>query len=245
MAESLWAALERWKKECRWIDLSLELSADTPHWYGFDPLASKALYTFEGTDNGFQAFQYTLSGQYGTHTDFPRHFDPAGRYQHEYGVKDMAYKLVVIDKSAEVAKNADYCLSRQDVIDFETAYGPVPEGSFAAFRSDWHKRAAAEAKDAAGVSHAPGWDIAALHYLIDERKVAAVGHETPDTDSAADAAAKGMVGEDFVLKRGKLNIELMAHLDEAPPTGAIIFVTFPNLKNGVGFNSRVFAIAPK
>ncbi|MDR3171718.1 MAG: cyclase family protein [Treponema sp.] len=247
MNMSLWETLAQWKSDYTWVDLSLELSPNTPHWYGFDPLAVKPLYTFENTENVFQAYQYTLSGQYGTHTDFPRHFDPQGRFAHEFGVKDMVYPLVVIDKSAAVAANPDYVLTKQDVLDWEKAHGPIPAASFVAFRSDWSKHRAEdyEHKDPQGNSHYPGWDLEALTYLIDQRNVAAVGHETPDTDSAVNAGAQGMICEDFVLKRGKLNIELMTSLDQVPPVGAIIFVTFPNVKDGVGFTSRVFAIAPR
>jgi kynurenine formamidase len=245
--QDLWQELARLKTEYTWVDLSLELSPETPHWYGFDPLAIKPLYTFENTEGVFLAYQYTLSGQYGTHTDFPGHFDPQGRLAHEYDVQELAYPLVVIDKSAAVAANPDYVLAKEDIIDFEKTYGPIPEGSFVAFRSDWSRRSPAEYenKDAAGNSHYPGWDIEALQYLVDVRKVAAVGHETPDTDSAVTGNTVGFIGEDYVLDQGKLNVELLTNLDQVPPVGAIVFVTFPKLKGGTGFTSRVFAIAPK
>jgi kynurenine formamidase len=246
-SHELWEELARLKSAYKWVDLSLELSPETPHWHGFDSLAVKPLYTFENTGGVFLAYQYTLSGQYGTHTDFPGHFDPSGRLADSYGVEELAYSLVVIDKSAAVAANPDYVLTKEDVLEFEAAYGPIPAGSFVAFRSDWSKRGAAEYenKDAAGNSHYPGWDLEALKYLVDVRDVAAVGHETPDTDSAVTGSTVGFVGEDYVLDRGKLNVELLRNLDQAPPVGGIVFVAFPNLKGGTGFTSRVFAIAPK
>ncbi|MDR2342923.1 MAG: cyclase family protein [Spirochaetaceae bacterium] len=242
----LWELLASLKNGCRWLDLSFELSPQTPHWQGFKPLDVKPLYTFENTDGVFRANQYTVSGQYGTHVDFPAHFDPGGRLAHEYGVKDMAYPLLVIDKSAEVKANPDYELSRQDVLEFEKVNGPVPEGSFVVFRSDWSKRVAEEYenKDAEGNSHFPGWDIEALKYLIEERNVGAIGHETPDTDSAVSGNDLGMVCEDYVLKQGKLNVELLRGLDQVPAMGAVAFITFPNVRDGLGFPSRVFAIAP-
>jgi kynurenine formamidase len=246
MEKKLWDELARWKSVYTWVDLSFELSPETPHWYGFDALGVKPVYTFESTDNVFQAFQYTIPGQYGTHTDFPRHFDPNGRYAHEFGVKDMAYPLAVIDKSKEVAANPDYVLTRQDVLDWEQTYGRIPEGALVAFRSDWSKRPADnyDNNDKDGNAHYPGWDMEALRFLIEERAVGAIGHETPDTDSAVSAASVGMLCESFVLKSDRLNVELMTNLDQVPPVGAIVFVTFPNVKNGVGFNSRVFAVCP-
>jgi kynurenine formamidase len=244
---NLWEELARLKTDYKWVDLSFEVSPDTPHWYGFDPLSVKPLYTFENTDGVFLAYQYTLSGQYGTHTDFPGHFDPKGRLIHEYDVKELAYPLVVIDKSKAVAADADYTLSKQDILDWEKQYGQIPAGSFVAFRSDWSKRTTAEYenKDAKGDSHYPGWDLEALKYLVEVRNVAVVGHETPDTDSAVTGNTVGFVGEDYVLDHGKLNVELLKNLDQVPAVGAIIFVTFPKIKDGTGFTSRVFAISPK
>jgi kynurenine formamidase len=245
--DDLWQELARLQSDYRWVDLSFEVSPETPHWYGFEPLAVEPLYTFENTDGVFLAYQYTLSGQYGTHTDFPGHFDPAGRLQDDYGPREFAYPLVVIDKSEAVAANPDYVLTKQDVLDFEKIHGQIPAGAFVAFRSDWSKRGAGdyENKDTAGASHYPGWDIEALKFLIGERNVAAVGHETPDTDSAVTGATVGFIGEDYVLDHGKLNVELLKNLDQAPPVGAIVFDTFPRIKDGTGFTSRVFAIAPK
>ncbi|GHV20664.1 metal-dependent hydrolase [Spirochaetia bacterium] len=255
-ANPLWDELAKLKSDYNWVDLSFDVSPQTVHWWGFDPLVVAPKYTFEGTfndfgnikSNSFAAFLYTLPGQYGTHTDFPGHFDPAGRKMDTYGVKDFVYPLVVIDKSGAVASNYDYALSKQDILDWEKQHGNIPAGSFAAFRSDWSKRSAAEyeAPDADGNSHYPGWDIEALKYLIDERNVAVVGHETPDTDPAIVGNSEaGMIGEDYVLDHGRLNVELLRNLDKLPPSGAIVFITFPNVKDGVGFTSRVFAIAPK
>ena len=36
----------------------------------------------------------------------------------------------------------------------------------------------------------------------------------------------------------------MDHLDELPATGAVIFCTFPQVRDGVGYPARVFAICP-
>jgi kynurenine formamidase len=54
-----------------------------------------------------------------------------------------------------------------------------------------------------------------------------------------------MVCEAYVLQQGKLNVELLRRLDQVPPVGAIAFLPFPKVKDGVGFTSRVFAIAPR
>ncbi|MDR2427255.1 MAG: cyclase family protein [Endomicrobium sp.] len=246
--KNLWQELDSLKSDYNWVDLSFEVSPETPHWHGFDPLLVTAKYTFENTDDWFESSLYTLPGQYGTHTDFPGHFAKGHKLASDYtDVKELAYKLIIIDKSKEASKNPDYELSKQDILDFEKRYGLIPEGSFVAFRSDWSKRSAAEYenKDKKGVSHYPGWSLEALQYLIKDRNVAVIGHETPDTDSAVAGEKLGFVKERYVLQNDRLNVELLRNLDKVPPTGSIVFVTFPNIKNGTGFTSRVFAITPK
>jgi kynurenine formamidase len=252
----LWDTLARLKADYEWVDLSFEVSPQTPHWWGFDALSVQEKYTFEGTfkdfgeneNNSFLSYVYTLPGQYGTHTDFPKHFDPSGRAADSYVAKELAYPLVVIDKSGAVAANFDYILSKQDVLAFEAQHGAIPAGAFVVFRSDWSKRPRDdfEATDAEGNAHYPGWGIDAIKYLVNDRKVAGIGHETPDTDPAVVGNSDdGMIGENYVLDQGRLNVELLRNLDRLPPTGAIIFITFPIVKDGTGFTSRVFAITGK
>jgi kynurenine formamidase len=243
----LWPLLSDLKSNYEWVDLSRAVSPETVHWPGFDPLVVQVKYSFEDTyrdfgnneNNSFLAYLYTLPGQYGTHTDFPAHFDPKGRKADSYSAKELAYPLVVFDKTGAVAANIDYALTKQDVLDFEAAHGKIPAGSFVVFKSGWSKVAEKE-------SRYPGWDIEALKFLVDERDVAGVGHETPDTDPfyVGDSDV-GMIGENYVLDHGKLNVELLQNLDTLPPTGAIIFITFPIIKDGVGFTSRVFALRQK
>jgi kynurenine formamidase len=40
-------------------------------------------------------------------------------------------------------------------------------------------------------------------------------------------------------------LELLANLDQVPETGALVSVTWPNIKDGAGFPARVFAILPQ
>jgi kynurenine formamidase len=241
----LWEKLSDLKTNYKWVDLTHELSAETPHWYGFKPLGTEKLFDLDVAP--MKVFQYTMPGQYGTHADVPGHFDPKGRLMEAIPVSEMAYPLCVIDKSKAVAANSDYALTKDDVLEWEAEYGEIPEGAFVVFRSDWSKRPAAnfDNNDAEGHAHYPGWDLDCVKWLADVRHVGAIGHETPDTDPAACEAQTGFLAEDYILKADKLNVELMKDLDQVPAVGAIAFVTFPKLKGGTGFPTRVFAVCPK
>jgi kynurenine formamidase len=241
----LWDKLKELKVNCKWVDLTHELSADTPHWYGFQPLGVKKLFDFDTAP--MKVFEYTVPGQYGTHADMPGHFDPKGRLMDEIAADEFAFPLCVIDKSKAVESDSDYALTKEDVLEWEAANGTIPEGAFVAFSSGWSRRSAADYdnKDAEGKAHYPGWDLDCVKWLADVRKVGAIGHETPDTDPACRQEAIGFAAEDYILRAGKFNVEVMKNLDQVPAVGAIIFVVFPKLKNGTGFPTRCFAICPQ
>lgn len=53
-----------------------------------------------------------------------------------------------------------------------------------------------------------------------------------------------MNSETWILQHGHYQTEVMANLDRVPPTGALIVVTWPKVKIGLGFPARVFAVLP-
>ena len=71
------------------------------------------------------------------------------------------------------------------------------------------------------------------------RGVIATGHESLDTDTSEE-----MLSETWLLKHGHYQIEAMSNLDKVPPTGALLVVSWPKVKNGLGFPARAFAILP-
>ena len=100
---ALWEQLKEWKSpKYKWVDLTHELSPETPHWYGFKPLEATKLFDYvEGTPDDMMApmrcFQISVASQYGTHVDVPRHFWGEGRPMNEITVQELVYPLVVID----------------------------------------------------------------------------------------------------------------------------------------------------
>ena len=99
-------------------------------------------------------------------------------------------------------------------------------------------------KDANGIAHYPGWIMAVLKYLYEDRKITASGHETTDTDPGVATSKDDYSLETYILKSNHYQIELLAHLDEVPEAGALVVASFPKPKDGSGFPARVFAILP-
>lgn len=245
MTNDLLQALQLLKSK-EWVDLTHTFGPNSPHFFMFDDAKFETLFSHE---DGFFAQQFSFPGQYGTHIDPPIHFVRETRFLEELALKELVLPLVVIDQSKAAELNNDYTLSIQDILDFEAEYGEIEAGTFVALRTDWSKRwpdkEAFSNKDADGNNHIPGWGLEALQFLFNERKVSAIGHETFDTDSAADFRKNGKLdGEYFVLEQDTYQIELMTNLDKLPPKGAVIFNIVPKPEKASGFPVRSFAIVP-
>jgi kynurenine formamidase/ribosomal protein L7/L12 len=236
----------------QFVDLTHAFEPGIPHWPGFPDEKRETLYWYDGDKErmgkGFFAEQYTHVGQWGTHCDPPAHFVKGKRTIDQIEPKEMILPLVVIDVHDKAAKNPDYSITLDDVRDWQSRHGPIPEGAFVAMRTDWSKRwpdaKAMRNEDANGVAHYPGWSKEVLKYLYEERKITASGHETTDTDPGIATSKDDYSLETYILGTDHYQIELLANLDKVPEAGAIVVATFPKPKGGSGFPARVFAIVP-
>lgn len=112
-------------------------------------------------------------------------------------------------------------------------------------RTDWSKRSNLDNCDEAGNKHYPAWSLEAIKYIVEERHITAMGHETSDTDPPVISSRLGYIGETYILDQQKYQIELLKNLDKVPATGALIFCGFPKVVGGAGFTARYIAICPK
>lgn len=228
----------------RFVDLTHTFSPLTPVWKGFgqatfsraaDPETGRP-YTVE--KDGFQTFFYSMVGQYGTHIDPPAHFDSNGMSVDEIPPKQMILPLVVFDITPMLTKDPNHALTVADIGDWERRYGRVPAGCFVALRTDMYKDWDTNPQRFARTPF-PAWSFEAIKFLYEERGIVANGHESMDTDPTDDLRS-----EKWLLTHGHWQIEVMAHLDQVPPTGALIVVTWPKPQHGLGFPARAFAILP-
>ena len=249
MTYKLWEALES-AKQLRWVELSHPLTNDSPYWSGI-PEGSvelgKVVFDWGNPMLECRIQTFKFPGQFGTHIDFPGHFDKNGVLSSAYGVKDGVFPLCVIDITDKVKEDVHYAVKPEDIMAWEEKYGPIPDGAFVALRTDWYKNwpdmnaLSGIAED--GSENFPGWSLDALKYIYETRNAAANGHETLDTDASAEAAKAGdLACERYVLERGKLQVEVLQTLDQVAPAGAVIVVIWPRIEDAVGLPVRVFAI---
>ena len=228
----------------RFVDLSHSFGPETPVWSGFgqakmtpaaDP-KTREPYTI-GKD-GFHTTFYEMVGQYGTHVDPPAHFTEAGTTMDQIPLKQMILPLVVLDDTPYLAKDENHAFSVADLQAWEKVHGRVPKGAFAALRTDMYKDWDTN-PERFKRSPFPAWSIEAVKFLVERRGVTAIGHESMDTD-----VTDKMESETYILQKGHFQIEVMANLDQVPARGALIVVTWPKVKDGLGYPARAFAVLP-
>lgn len=228
----------------RFVDLTHSFSPTTPVWSGFgqatftaaaDPSTGRP-YTLE--KDSFRTMFFSLPGQYGTHVDPPAHFAEQGLTVDQIPLKQMILPLVVFDVTPLLAREPNHALTVDDVKAWEKAHGQVPAGSFAALRTDMSKDWETS-PERFKRSPFPGWSLAAVRFLFEQRRVIAIGHESLDTDTT-----DHFDSERWLLQHGHFQIEVLANLDQVPAAGALVVLSWPKVKGGFGFPARVFAILP-
>lgn len=234
-------------KSAKLVDLSHQITETTPHFPALPSLKKRDIFTLK---DGFHVQEFSVVGQYGTHIDAPIHFVEGGKWLDELPLEDFLLPLYVIDRSAAVVENPNYELTKADILAFEEEYGQIAPGSFVAFRSDWHKRWPSQEAmtnvNADGHQDSPGWSREALEFLIHDRQVKAVGHETLDTDSGKAVAEAGVLNQEYyLLEQGIYQIEVLANLDQVPATGSLISIAFPHWEKASGSPVRALAYVPQ
>ena len=228
----------------RFVDLTHSFDPRSPVWSGFgqanmtpaaDPKTHRP-YTIK--EDGFRATLYEFVGQYGTHVDPPAHFDEKGITMDVIPLKQMILPLVVLDATSYLQKDPNHAFSVADLRAWEKKHGRIPRGSFVALRTDMYKDWDADPERFKRAPF-PAWSFETIKFLYEQRGAVATGHESLDTDTT-----DKMESETYILQRGHYQIEVMANLDKVPPKGALIVVTWPKVRNGLGFPARAFAILP-
>jgi len=228
----------------RFVDLTHSFGSETPVWSGFGqakmtPAADpKTREPYTIPKDGFRATFYEMVGQYGTHVDPPAHFAPDGITMDRIPLKQMILRLVVLDDTPYLAKDPNHAFSLADLRAWEQRHGRVPKGAFVALRTDMYKDFDSD-PERFKRSPFPAWSFETVKFLFEQRGIVAIGHESMDTDTT-----DKMESETYVLQKGRFQIEVMANLDKVPATGALVVVTWPKVKNGLGFPARAFAILP-
>jgi kynurenine formamidase len=235
--------------EKKLIDMTYPFGADTLHWPTAKPFHLEKVH--EGrTEQGFWYSSYNYSGSehVGTHLDAPFHFAEGKWTTERIPLARTIGPAIVIDARRQAEADRDYRLSAADIRRWEKRYGRVPTRSIVLMHSGWGKYwgdrkryfGDAEAGDTSNL-HFPGFGKDAAEYLVKQRRVKAVGIDTPSIDHGP--------SQDFIVHQvfGAANVpifENVAALDRLPAKGATVFAIPMKIKGGSGAPLRIFAVLP-
>ena len=227
----------------QFVDLTHSFSPLTPVWRGFGPASFSAAadpatgqpYTIE--KDHFRAFFYSMVGQYGTHIDPPAHFDPKGLTMDELPLKQMILPLVVFDITPILKRDPNHALTVDDIRAGRRGTAAFPPGRSPRCAPTWTGTGKPILSASSATHSRPGrWKRSSFCTSsgASSRTVTNRWIPTPPRSQS----------EKWLLQHGHWQIEVMANLDRVPATGALIVVSWPKPKHGLGFPARAFAILP-
>jgi kynurenine formamidase len=234
----------------QWIDLSHDFSDETIYWVTAEPF--KRTTVAEGmTPDGYYYSAYNFSGAEhgGTHLDSPIHFAEGKKTVDQIGLDQLIAEGVKIDVSAKVT-SSDYLISTDDIKNWETANGRIPEWAIVLFQTGfgakWPDKKSYLGTDQKGPDavkdlHFPGLDPAAAKWLVENRKIKAVGIDTASIDFGQSTLFESHV---TLMTNNIPAFENVADLSRIPVKGFHIVALPMKIKGGSGAPLRIAAFVP-
>lgn len=235
----------------RLVDLSHAYDEHTIFW----PTAER--FTLETVSHGYTeagffyaAHNFRMAEHGGTHIDAPVHFADGRQTVDEIPLERLIGPAVVVDVTGQSARDADYRVSVDDLLQAEAADGEIPVGAIVLIRTGFSSRwpdageylGTAERGEAA-VEHLrfPGLHPDAARWLADNRSIAAAGIDTASIDYGRSTLFEA---HRALHERNIPAFENLTNLDQLPPRGAFVVALPMKIAGGSGGPLRAIAIVP-
>jgi kynurenine formamidase len=226
------------------VELSQPISPRIPLWPGDPKVVFKVVATMK--KDGYYLRKFTIGEHSATHMNAANSFVEGDTTAiTDYPAAQRVVPAAVIDVSAKCAADADYPLTKQDVLDWETVHGQLQPGTFVIMLTGWEDKWGDPKgffkQDAKGNLHFPGFAGATSAWLLSDRQIAGVGIDTHGVDPGLDTS---YATNTAMAKAHKLALECMGRLDQLPATGATLVLAPLQLKGGSGSPLSAVALVP-
>ncbi len=231
------------------VDLTHEFSDETIYWvtakeFELDVVAKGQ------TENGFfySANNFTTAEHGGTHIDAPIHFAENGQSVEEIPLENLVGSAIKINVSSKALNDPDYLVSTEDLTNWEKENGQIPDGSivlletgFSKFYPDKEKYLGTNERGADAIQylHFPGLSPEAAKWLVQNRKIKAIGIDTPSIDYGQSTLFESHV---VLLSENISAFENLTNLERLPSKGFSIIALPMKIKGGSGGPLRIIAL---
>ena len=222
------------------VDLTHTMSPAFPTFFGVPGIELQKQFDFK--KDGFNLNWWRIIEHAGTHLDAPIHFSENGATVEKLAADTLIAPLAVIDVRTKAAQNADYLVTRQDLLDYEKKNRKLPDSCCVAMLSGWGEYVGDAAKytgAANGVFHFPGFSPEAAEWLLKERKAVGLAVDTLSLDNGP---SKDFKVHHSWLPSGRWGLENVANLDKVPAAGATLIVGVAKVKDATGGPARLMAL---
>lgn len=235
----------------RVIDLTHAFSEETLYWPTAKPFSLEKVADGE-TPAGFYyaANNFTAAEHGGTHLDAPIHFSRGKFTSDQIPLEQLMGAAIVVEVSANAATNRDYQVSVADFEAWEQAHGKIPDKSIVLIRTGygkfWPNReqylgTTEVGAEAVAKLHFPGLHPAAAKWLVENRKINAIGLDTPSIDYGQSTSFESHV---TLFGANIPAFENVAKLEQLPAQGAFVIALPMKIKGGSGGPLRMIAVVP-
>lgn len=232
------------------IDLSHDYSSETIYWVTAEEFKLDTVFNGE-TPKGYfySANNFSTAEHGGTHLDAPIHFSKNGQSVDEVPLEKLIGPAIKIDVTNKPLNNTDYLISIQDLLDWEKQENmPIPDGSIVLLQTGFSKYYPDKLKylgttkrgeNAVQELHFPGLSPEAAQWLVSNRKINAIGIDTPSIDYGQSNDFQSHV---ILLGQNISAFENLTNLDKLPSKDFEIIALPMKIKGGSGAPLRIVAL---
>ena len=168
----------------------------------------------------------------------------------EIPIEKLVGPAAVIDVKKKALSNPDYLVTIADLAAWEVVHGKIPDGAILLLNTGydrfWPDRVKYMGTDERGPEavaklHFPGLDPKAARWLTENRKVGAIGLDTPSIDFGQ---SRDFMSHRILFKHDIPVFENVARLSRLPALGSFVIALPMKIKGGSGGPLRIVAFIP-